>query len=171
LEGTYEYVSGAPGFVSESVSTDNLSGGGGFGTRVNIVPNQSPYSKTGNNGFNFLNFNAFAPSAGGPGTCNGVYTNCGWGNSPAYNYIGFPTDNLDMSIFKDFQLGKTEARKLEFRFETYNTLNHTEFTTLSSSTLTLNSSGQALASSNSSFGQANATNPARILALAAKLMF
>jgi hypothetical protein len=171
LEGTYEYVSGAPSFVSESTSTDNLTGSGGWGTRVNVVPGTSPYLRTGNNGFNYLNFSAFSPSTGGPGVCNGVNTSCGWGNSGMFNFVGFPTDNLDVSLFKDFSLGKSEARKLEIRWETYNTLNHTEFTTFASTTLTLNSSGQALAASNSSFGQANNTNPPRIMALAAKLEF
>ena len=132
LEGTFEYASGAPGFVTESTSTDNLTGSGGWGTRVNLVPSQSPYSKTGNNGFNYLNINAFSPSLGGPGVCTGSYTTCGWGNSGAYNYIGFPTDNLDVSLFKDFQLGANESRKFEIRWETYNTLNHTEFTSLAS---------------------------------------
>jgi hypothetical protein len=178
LEGTYEYVSGAPSFVGESTSTDNLNGGCsscnvGFGTRVNVVPGISPYLRTGNNGFNYLNFNAFAPSAGGPGVCNGVYTNCGWGNSGSFNFIGFATNNLDVSLFKDFSLGKSETRKLEFRWETYNTLNHTEFSYSGTgpTTLTLNAAGQALPGSNTTFGQANNTNPPRIMALAAKLIF
>ncbi|HEY6467155.1 MAG TPA: hypothetical protein VIY69_14240, partial [Candidatus Acidoferrales bacterium] len=78
---------------------------------------------------------------------------------------------LDVSLFKDFQLGKSEARKLEIRWETYNTLNHTEFTSFASTTLTLNSAGQALPASNSTFGQFNNTNPPRIMALAARLSF
>lgn len=171
FEGTYEYASGNPQFVGESTSTDNLTGSGGFGTRVSLVPGQSPYLKTGPNGYNFLNFNAFAPSTGGPGTCNGVYTNCGWGNSGAFNFIGPATNNLDVSLFKDFQLGKSEARKLEIRWETYNTLNHTEFTSFSSTTLTLNAAGQAPASNNTTFGQFSNTNPPRIMALAARLEF
>jgi hypothetical protein len=169
LEGTYEYVSGAPGLVGYSTSGDNLTGGGGWGTRVNLVPAQSPYAKTGSNGFNYLNSNAYTAPTGGAGTCNGVYTSCGWGNSGIENYIGFPTDNLDVSLFKDFQLGKVESRKLEIRGETYNTLNHTEFTSLASTTLNLNSNGTVSVPSN--FGQASATNPARIIALAAKLEF
>jgi len=171
LEGTFEYASGAPGFVTESTSSDNLTGSGGWGTRVNLVPSQSPYSKTGNNGFNYLNINAYAPSIGGPGVCTGSYTTCGWGNSGAYNYIGFPTDNLDVSLFKDFQLGATESRKFEIRWETYNTLNHTEFTSLASTTLNLTSAGAINPTANTTFGQASNTNPPRIMALAAKLMF
>jgi hypothetical protein len=171
FEGTYEYASGAPGLVGQSTSSDNLTGSGGWGNRVNLVANQSPYLKTGHNSYNFLNFNAFTPATGGPGICNGVYTNCGWGNSGIFNYIGPATDNLDLSLFKDFQLGKSESRKLEIRWETYNTLNHTEFTTFSSTTLTLTSTGQALSGSNLTFGQFNNTNPPRIMALAARLSF
>lgn len=171
LEGTYEYVTGAPGSVGESTSKDNLTGGGGWGTRVNIVPGVSPYLKTGNNGFQYLNMAAFAPSSGGPGVCDGNYKNCGWGNSGAFNYIGPSTDNLDLSIFKDFQLGSNEARKLEIRWETYNTLNHTEFTSFKSTTLNLLSNGQIDPNGNSTFGQFSNTNPPRIMAFAAKLMF
>src|SRR5262249_47937944 len=129
------------------------------------------YLRTGNNGFNYLNINAFAPSTGGPGVCNGTYTSCGWGNSGMYNFVGFPTDNLDVSLFKDFNLGKSEARKLEIRWETYNTLNHTEFTTFASTTLNLTAAGAINPTGNSTFGQANNTNPPRIMALAAKLEF
>jgi hypothetical protein len=174
LEGTYEYVSGAPALVGESTSSDNLNGSCGscnvgFGTRVNLVSGQNAYLKSGNNAQQWLNINAFAPSTGGPGVCNGVYTNCGWGNSGGFNYIGFPTDNLDVSLFKDFQLGKSEARKFEIRWETYNTLNHTEFSGFSSTTINVSSTG-ALANT-PGFGLANATQAQRIMALAAKLEF
>jgi hypothetical protein len=136
---------------------------------VNLVSGQNAYLKSGNNAQQWLNINAFAPSTGGPGVCNGVYTNCGWGNSGGFNYIGFPTDNLDVSLFKDFQLGKSEARKFEIRWETYNTLNHTEFSGFSSTTINVSSTG-ALANT-PGFGLANATQAQRIMALAAKLEF
>ena len=170
LEGTYEYVTGAPGDVSLSTSSDNLTGGGGFGTRPDLV-GQNVYLKTGFHGYNYLNYQAFAAPPGGPGVCNGVYTNCGWGNSGSYNFIGPATNNLDVSLFKDFQLGKTEARKLEIRWETYNTLNHTEFTSFATTTLNLTSNGQVQGGNNTTFGQFNNTNPPRIMALAARLSF
>jgi hypothetical protein len=31
-------------------------------------------------------------------------------------------------LFKNFRLGSNEARRLQFRFETYNSFNHTQFT-------------------------------------------
>lgn len=171
FEGTYEYASGAPGLVTQSTSSDNLTGGGGWGNRVSLVSGQSPYLKTGPNSYNFLNLGAFTSAPGGPGVCNGVYTNCGWGNSGIFNYVGPATDNLDLSLFKDFQLGKNEARKLEIRWETYNTLNHTEFTSFASTALTLTSTGAVLPASNSTFGQFSNTNPARIMAFGARLSF
>jgi hypothetical protein len=81
---------------------------------------------------------------------------------------------LNFSLFKDFQLGKSESRKFEIRWETYNTLNHTEFTALSTGNQTANLNGAGAvfqSSANSTFGQFTGTNPPRIMALAAKLMF
>lgn len=65
-----------------------------------------------------------------------------------------------MSLLKDFQLGKNEARSLQFRIETYNTFNHAEFTAVNTGITTP-----------STFGRVNNTNPARIVVLALKLKF
>jgi hypothetical protein len=75
-----------------------------------------------------------------------------------------------MSLFKDFHWSSNEARKFEFRFETYNTLNHTQFTSLNTS-LSLKSAGNFTASNNTSFGTFTNTAAQRIIALSAKLMF
>jgi hypothetical protein len=45
--------------------------------------------------------------------------------SPIY---GPGLNNWDISLFKNFRLGNSETRRLQFRFETYNTFNHTQFT-------------------------------------------
>lgn len=37
-------------------------------------------------------------------------------------------NNWDLSLFKNFKLGANEARRLQFRWETYNTFNHTQYT-------------------------------------------
>jgi len=34
-------------------------------------------------------------------------------------------NNWDISLFRNFQLGSNEARRLQSRFESYNTFNHT----------------------------------------------
>jgi hypothetical protein len=79
-----------------------------------------------------------------------------------------------MSIFKDFRFSSNEARKLEFRLETYNTFNHTEFTLpnngFGSPTATV-FNGAFAAGSNGNFGRFNSTAAPRIMSLALKLMF
>ena len=39
-------------------------------------------------------------------------------------------NNWDIAIFKDFRLGSVESRRLQFRWETYNTFNHTQYTSV-----------------------------------------
>ena len=72
-----------------------------------------------------------------------------------------------MSLFKTFRLGSNEARRLQFRFETYNTFNHTQFTTLD-----LNARfNQANQQTNSNYGYFTNAALARRLVLGLKLYF
>ncbi len=48
----------------------------------------------------------------------------GIGNTPPTLLYGPGLINLDWSLAKEFRLGKNESRSLEFRVETFNTLNH-----------------------------------------------
>ncbi|HXU22283.1 MAG TPA: carboxypeptidase-like regulatory domain-containing protein [Verrucomicrobiae bacterium] len=180
FSGTFEYVTGTAGTVGAG-SGINYNGGGGYGTRVSLVPGQSVYNKHGvppGGGKalkeQYLNINAFAAPNGGQGICDGTAANCGFGNSGRINYIGPSTNNFDMSIFKNFAMSKTnEARKLQFRFESYNTFNHTEFTTLSTG-LTTNTANVPFTQgggNNTTFGRFTATQPARILSLGLKFLF
>jgi hypothetical protein len=71
--------------------------------------------------------------------------------------------NTDISVFKNFTMGQSESKKLQFRFSGYNFLNHPNRTFLSGDqglNLTFNSSG-ALANPN--FGYATNTIGHRIL--------
>ncbi|HET8547291.1 MAG TPA: hypothetical protein VFL57_04770, partial [Bryobacteraceae bacterium] len=48
----------------------------------------------------------------------------GIGNTPPNLMYGPGAFNLDLSVAKQFRFGKDELRVLEFRLETFNTLNH-----------------------------------------------
>jgi hypothetical protein len=48
----------------------------------------------------------------------------GIGNTPPTLFYGPGLFNLDLSLAKDFKFGKEGAKSLEFRVETFNTLNH-----------------------------------------------
>jgi hypothetical protein len=182
LSGIFTYETGAPGTVTVSGGTD-LTGANGTSvlTRPEIFTNPNfgthiTYNSLGQEVVTFLNLGAFTAPAGGATTCNGVYTNCGVGNSGLTNFIGAPINNWNISLFKDFQLGKTEGRTLEFRWETYNALNHTQFGNgtnggFASTALNLSSSNTVTASGNSTFGQFNTAQAPRIMAFALKLRF
>ena len=47
-----------------------------------------------------------------------------------YPFVGPGVNNFDLSLFKNFQLGRNEERRLQFRLETYNAFNHAQFTTV-----------------------------------------
>jgi hypothetical protein len=64
------------------------------------------------------NFSVPTPSASAP---------YGWGNLPT-NIVRAPgRDNWNISLFKNFVISETRGSALELRFESFNTLNHTQF--------------------------------------------
>ena len=66
-------------------------------------------------------------------------------------------NNLDLALFKNFSL--TSGVRLQFRLESFNALNHTQFANVSTN----------LASSN--FGVVTSARPARINQLGLKVIF
>ncbi|HKQ85926.1 MAG TPA: TonB-dependent receptor [Candidatus Acidoferrales bacterium] len=182
VSGIYTYVTGTPGSVSLG-GNYSLNGGGGYGTRVNIVKGASIYDKHGappagstSLREQYLNLAAFAIPNGGQGVCDGTPANCGFGNAGKVVYYGPATNNWNVSIFKDFRFSSNEARKFEFRFETYNTFNHTQFSTLNTTASVNNSipAGNVFDTSisgNQTFGRFTNTQAQRIIALSGKLMF
>jgi hypothetical protein len=91
----------------------------------------------------------------------------GIGNASKFPFVGPGVENLDISLFKNFVLGKNEGRRLQFRLETYNALNHTQFTSVDSNAR-FDSSGRQV---NQQFGQYTAAAPARRVVLGLKLYF
>jgi hypothetical protein len=81
--------------------------------------------------------------------------------------VGPGVQNFDISLYKNFRLGSDEAHRLQIRFETYNSFNHTQF-------LTVDNNGRFDASGrqvNQAFGQYITAAPARRLVLGAKFYF
>jgi hypothetical protein len=67
--------------------------------------------------------------------------------------------NTNLSLFKTFPLTPSEGAKLEVRFETFNTFNHTEFQNIDNGT------------SDGNFGQVTSAYDPRTLQLGAKIRF
>ena len=140
--------SGTP--IVTSYSPDVLGLGGGTNNRPNLVARVS-YPKTRTAWFNAAAFGApLAPWAGG--------TNQGFGNAGKDAIVGPGRFNFNMALFKSFPI-TSEGPRFEFRFETFNTFNHTQFSGLDSSF------------TDGNFGQVTSSYDARRLQLGGKFYF
>jgi hypothetical protein len=101
------------------------------------------------NGLPYFNPSAFSlPPLGTPGTAS------------RRSFYGPGMNNWDIALLKTTQL--TESKSLEFRFETFNTLNHAQFFGANSVDGNINSS---------TFGQVVSATAPRIMQAALKLHF
>jgi hypothetical protein len=98
-------------------------------------------------------YNATPSWLGGP--------NMGFGNAGKDTVIGPRRVNFTTSLYKSFAWG--ERMKVQLKFETFNTFNHTEFSGIGTS---LGRGG-----SDNGFGQVNNTWDPRVLQLAGKFVF
>jgi hypothetical protein len=173
FSGIVSMVSGAPQGVNFTVvggPPPDFTGSDAAPTRADLIGNPILSDPTGIQ--SKLNGDAIAlPKYGDPnlgGTC--VYGDpftCGFGNAPRDVFRGPGTNNWDLSLFKNFQLGSNEARSLQFRWETYNTFNHTQYNSVDAMAM-FNPAGVQI---NNTLGQYNNASAARKMVLALKLKF
>ncbi len=119
LSGVSTFQTGAPLGLGYSLTySADLTGGTGSGLDSRSVLVADPHGR-GPQG-QWFNVNAVkAPLASlSP---NGI------GNASKAPIYGPGLNNWDISLFKNFRLGANEQRRLQFRFETYNTFNHTQY--------------------------------------------
>ena len=148
VSGVTVVQSGIPQSITYN-GTDTLGLGGGTTNRPDIVGPIS-YPKTRLAWFNKSAFAApFAPWAGGG--------NQGFGNARKDAIVLPGLFNFNLAAFKTFSF--TEDVKLQMRFESFNTFNHTEFLNIDAST------------NDANFGQVTSTYGPRTMQLGAKLSF
>jgi hypothetical protein len=148
LSGITVVQSGIPQPINYN-GADTLGLGGGTSNRPNIVGPIS-YPKTQTAWFNKASFGApVAPWNGGP--------NNGWGNAARDAIILPGLFNWNISLFKNFSF--TEKVKFQFRLETFNTFNHTEFNAIDNGF------------NDGNFGQVTGAYDPRTLQLGGKLSF
>ena len=140
LSSIATFESGTP--VSITGGPDNLGLGGTTGNRANIVAPVT-YAK---NRLNWFSTSSFAK----PGPLQ-------WGTASRNDVVAPGRNNWNIAMYKAFQF--TERARFEFRAETYNTFNKTQFTGLSNSVTATN------------FGQLTGTNQPRTFQFGAKLLF
>ena len=87
-----------------------------------------------------------------------------FGNSGRNILIGPGFQQWDLSLLKNFRI--FETRNLQFRAESFNVFNHTNFTGVNT-TVRFDNNGNATAG----FGAVNSSGPGRVLSLGTKLIF
>jgi Carboxypeptidase regulatory-like domain/TonB-dependent Receptor Plug Domain len=169
ISGVTRFLSGSPysiGYSITGASGVNLTGSNTEGARPYILANPSTGS---NDPYNRLNAAAVAPpQVGSIGLESGV------------NYMTGPgINNWDISLQKSFSI--KERVKTQFRLDTFNTFNHTQFsginstvtyrsfTDLTPTNLYLNSNGTV--NNINGFGTVNGARDPRILQLVVRLQF
>ena len=140
VSGVTMFQAGAP--LNVNAGNDNLGFGGDTTNHAELV---APiiYPKTFKQWFSASSF--AQPAA------------LTWGDAPRNAVKGPGRDNWNLSLYKTFQF--TERTGLEFRAESFNTFNHTQFTGVDTGLFS------------STFGQVNATADPRIFQLGAKVHF
>jgi hypothetical protein len=156
VAGTVISESGMPWFGNDAPkdSVDTVGLGGDYAIRPNIS-GKPHYVKTKTaSGYQYVSGSNFStPMAAWNGGAN-----LGFGNSGKDAVVGAKRTNFSTSLYKDFSFG--ERAHAEFRAESFNTFNHTQFNGLSSTNIT-----------SSSFGYVNSTQDPREFELGFKLAF
>ena len=151
IAGTAVFESGVPYAAGLNASTDPVGLGGGYTVRADVVAPIKYHRKVAN-WFDTTTNPLADPTpgwAGGP--------NLGFGNGRRDTFVGPGRVNFTTSLYKSFAFG--ERAHFEFRAESFNTFNHTEFSSIDT---TLHD-GQ--------YGQATGTWDPRVLELGGKFVF
>ncbi len=160
LAGTAIFETGVPFAAGLSQSQDPVGLGGGYTVRAEVVSKIVYHHKVGN-WFSDPSGNDPLQTIGKPGNVlqagyNGG-ANLGFGNGRRDTFVGPRRINFSTSVYKSFAV--TERAHFEFRAESFNTFNHTEFSSIG----TTEGGGQ--------YGQANGTWDPRVLELGGKFVF
>jgi hypothetical protein len=153
LAGTFVDQTGEPVASGFGGVTDTIGLGGGYTNRANIVRKITYHHKVAN----WFDHDAASDpqAAPTPGYAGGP--NLGFGNGKRDSFVGPGRVNFTTALYKSFAV--TERAHFDFRAETYNTFNHTEFNAFGATT------------GGGNYGQATGTYDPRVMQLAAKFVF
>jgi len=159
LSGITSFSSGEPQGVSYSlVSTTDLTGGGGSGvTSRPDVKGLVALPKSERTDLRAFNTEAIAAPA----------DKFGRGTAPKDVFRGPGSANFDVTINKVFKFGRDGSKSIQFRFETYNSFNHTNFSGIDT-TARFDAAGKQ---TNARFGQYTSALSARKAQLGLKFAF
>ena len=169
LAGTFVDESGEPFGAGFGGIPDTIGLGGGYNNRANVVGKIHYHHKVGDwftNGSTDTGADPLAAPT--PGYAGGP--NLGFGDGKRDTFVGPGRVNFTTSLYKSFAM--TERAHFEFRAESYNTFNHTEFNQIGTVT---GGSGDANGGTGTGngcqYGVACGDWAPRVLQLGAKVVF
>ena len=156
IAGTFVDETGEPVASAFGGVNDTIGLGGGYTNRANIVGKIRYHHKV-DNWFSNPKTDGGADPQAIPvaGYAGGI--NLGFGDGRRDTFIGPGRVNFTTSLYKSFAI--TERAHVEFRAETYNTFNHTQFSSYGATT------------GGGNYGVATNTNDPRVMELAGKFVF
>lgn len=160
ISGLTTFTSGAPlGIGYSLVSGADLVGasGAGIDSRINVLKNPV-LPKSERTELRHFDTTAFAPP---------TRAEFGIGNAPKDVLRGPGINVFDFTVIKNIPVGKSEARRLQLRFEFYNFFNHASFQGVDT-TARFDAANRQVSGT---FGQYTSTLDARRIVLGAKFYF
>ena len=155
VSGVSTFASGTPLGIAVTTTTGVDLLGGGDAQRV-IVTGNAQLSHGERTVDHIFNTGVFAlPAKGNPG------------NAPRDVFRGPGQNNFDVTFFKSVPI-KSEQRRLTFRWEVYNILNHANFTSVDTTARFDPATG---AQTNARFGRAIAARSGRVMQASLKFTF
>lgn len=160
VSGINSFISGAPlGIGYSLVNNLDVTGASGAGVDSRVILTGDPVLPKGER----TPQRAFRTEVVRPPDLS----NFGVGNASKNSIRGPGINNWDISIFKNFPLGKEGARRFQFRCELYNAFNHTQFSGVNTGARFDPTGNQV----NGRFGEYSAARDARRIQLGLKLYF
>ena len=171
------------GYNGSSNYNMNLNGAIVPGSKSATNPNGIPINNQSILGTNAAQLNPIITCDPNSGLSSHQYVNANCFAAPSTPGLNGPTllpvsygpgyFNSDLALFKNFSI--TESKKVQFRIQAYNFLNHPLYSFPDAGNLTLqfkqDATTGAITQSNTNFGKATVKNGARVLELAVKFYF
>jgi len=168
ISGIPSYLSGAPSSIAFSVSNSANITGGGDGARATLTGD--PNGGAPHTFAHWFNTSVVAvPLAGKAATATTPAVQGQRGNAPKVSFYGPGMTNFDTALFKNFPV--KDKVTMQFRLETYNTFNHSEFNGVNASAVFANASSASTPQTSSTFGRLSSTANPRYLQLALRISY
>lgn len=168
ISGIASHTSGAPNGITFTTSNGANITGGGDGARVVLTGDPNRHAPHTFHQW-FDTSVVQVPIAGQAATSTTPAVPGQTGNAGKVSFYNPGVTNFDTALFKNIPIH--EKLLAQFRLETYNTFNHSEFNGVNAAATFANANASTTPQTSATFGQLSSTAHARYLQLALRIQF